>query len=114
MIDGLGIGDVGNVVLRDRQTIATEGIVVIVVPMDQSSGRVTAEPDIITRGFIYMKESGSLIGRTKQIVNQSLKLKKGKIVDWQFIRKHMADSVGQFLHKETGRAPLIVPVIIEV
>ena len=78
MIDGLGIGDVGNVVLRDRQTIATEGIVVIVVPMDQSTGRVTAEPDIITRGFVYMKESGNLIGRTKQIVNQSLKLKKGR------------------------------------
>jgi ribonuclease J len=114
MIDGLGIGDVGNVVLRDRQTIATEGIVVIVVPMDQSTGRVTAEPDIITRGFVYMKESGNLIGRTKQIVNQSLKLKKGKIVDWQFIRKHMADTVGQFLQKETGREPLIVPVIIEV
>jgi len=76
MIDGLGIGDVGDIVLRDRKTIATEGIVVIVVPMDTNSGRVTADPDVITRGFIYVKDSQSLIVQVKRVVLESLKLKK--------------------------------------
>lgn len=114
MIDGLGIGDVGKIVLRDRQTIATEGIVVIVLPIEQSTGKVTAEPDIISRGFIYMKESGDLVDRAKKIVLQSLKLKKGRMLDWQFIRKQITENIGRFLSKETGRNPLIVPVIVEV
>ena len=114
MIDGLGIGDVGKVVLRDRQTIATEGIVVVVVPVEQSTGRVTAEPEIISRGFIYMKESGGLLKEGKRIVSQSLRLKKGRIIDWQFMRKQVEENLGRFLLNETGRSPLIVPVIVEV
>ncbi len=114
MIDGLGIGDVGNVVLRDRRTIATEGIVVIVIPMEKSTGRVTAEPDIISRGFIYMKQSTDLVEKAKRIVNLSLRLKKGRIIDWHFVREQVEDNVGRFLRKETGREPLIVPVIVEV
>jgi ribonuclease J len=114
MIDGLGIGDVKTVVLRDRQTIATEGIVVIVLPIEQSTGRVTSDPDIISRGFVYMKESGDLVDRAKRIILQSLKLKKGRMVDWQFVRKQIEENVGRFLTKETGRSPLIVPVIVEV
>jgi ribonuclease J len=114
MVDGLGVGDVKEVVLRDRQTIATEGIVVIVVPMDTNSGRVTSEPDIISRGFVYMKESGPLLDRVKTIVKESLRLKKGRILDWHFIRKNVEEQVASFLRKETGREPLIVPVIVEV
>jgi ribonuclease J len=112
MIDGLGIGDVGNVVLRDRQTIATEGIVVIVIPVDQSSGQVTAEPDIISRGFIYMRQSTELVDRARKLVTQQLRLKKGRIIDWQFVKKEIEDNVGSYLRKETGREPLIVPVIV--
>ncbi len=114
MIDGLGIGDVGNVVLRDRQTIAKEGIVVIVVPIEESTGRVTAEPDIISRGFVYMKESGVLVDQAKQIVTRSLRLKKGRMIDWHFVRKQVEENVAIFLRRETGRSPLIVPVIVEV
>jgi ribonuclease J len=114
MIDGLGIGDVGDVVLRDRQTIATEGIVVVVVPIEKSSGRVTAEPDIISRGFVYIKESGDLLNKAKRVVNESLRLKKGRMVDWHFFRKNVEENLGRFLLKETGRTPLIVPVIVEV
>jgi ribonuclease J len=114
MVDGLGVGDVGDVVLRDRQTIATEGIVVIVVPLDTNTGKVTSEPDIISRGFVYMKESGTLLDRVKQIVRESLKLKKGRIIDWHFIRKNVEENVASYLKKETGREPLIVPVIVEV
>lgn len=114
MIDGLGVGDVGNAVLRDRQTIATDGIVVVVVPIEQSTGRVTAEPDIISRGFVYMKESGDLLNKAKRVVSESLRLKKGRITDWRFVRTQMGENLERFLLKETGRRPLIVPVIVEV
>jgi len=114
MVDGLGVGDVGTVVLRDRQQIATEGIVVIVVPVEASSGKVTAEPDVISRGFVYTRESGDLMKKIKQVTNQSLKLKKGRIIDWQFVRKLVSEKVGSLLEKETGRYPLVVPVIVEV
>lgn len=114
MVDGLGVGDVGHVVLRDRQTIATEGIVVVVIPIQKSTGRVTSGPDIISRGFIYMKESGGLIDQAKRVVLQSLRLKKGRMMDWQFVRKQISENLAVFLAKETGRRPLIVPVIVEV
>lgn len=114
MVDGLGVGDVSHVVLRDRQTIATDGILVIVIPMEKQTGRIAAEPDIITRGFVYMKESGTLLGKIKQTVVQSLKLKKGRIIDWQFVRKQISENVERKIAEEIGRFPLIVPVIVEV
>lgn len=114
MIDGLGVGDVSTIVLRDRQTIATEGIVVIVIPINKANGRVTAEPDIISRGFVYMKESGELINHARQVINKSLKLKKGRISDWQFVRKQISENLESLLARETGRYPLIVPVMVEV
>lgn len=114
MIDGLGVGDVGSAVLRDRQTIATDGIVVVVVPMEKQTGRISAEPDIISRGFVYMKESGELLNRAKRVVSESLRLKKGRITDWRFVRSQMGENLEKFLLKETGRRPLIVPVIVEV
>lgn len=114
MIDGLGIGDVGSVVLKDRQTIAHEGIVVVVVPIDGPSGRMMAPVEIITRGFVYAKESRRLLGHAGDIVERSLSLKKGRISDWQLVRKRIEESLQEFLLKETGRSPLIVPVILEV
>ncbi|KKR31081.1 MAG: putative hydrolase of the metallo-beta-lactamase superfamily, partial [Candidatus Gottesmanbacteria bacterium GW2011_GWC2_39_8] len=114
MVDGLGVGDVGNVVLRDRQTMASDGIVVVVVPIEQSTGVVTAEPDIISRGFVYMKKSGHLIDEAKKVVTNSLRLKKGRITDWQFVRKQIENNLEVFLYKETRRRPLILSVVIEV
>ena len=114
MVDGLGVGDIGNVVLRDRQTMAHEGIVIVVVPIEQSSGRVTAEPDIISRGFVYIKESGQLLDRAKQVVINSLRLKKGRIMDWRFVRKQIEDNLEVYFYKETKRRPLILAVVVEV
>jgi len=114
MIDGLGVGDVGNVVLRDRQTIAHEGIVVVVVPIAEATGQMTSPPEIITRGFVYVKESGKLLSRATEVISHSLRLKKGRIQDWQFVRKSIEEALGEFLLKETGRRPLIVPVVLEV
>ena len=114
MVDGLGVGDIGNVVLRDRQTMASEGIVIVVVPIEVNTGRVTAEPDIISRGFVYMKQSGKLIDDAKNVVTNSLRLKMGRIVDWQFVRKQIEGNLEEFLYKETHRRPLILSVVIKV
>lgn len=114
MVDGLGVGDVGNVVLRDRQTIAREGIVVVVVPIEAATGQMTSDPEIITRGFVYVKGSNKLLNQASDVISRSIPLKKGRIRDWQFVRKGIEESLGAFLLKETGRSPLIVPVILEV
>lgn len=114
MVDGLGVGDIGNVVLRDRQTMAQDGILIVVVPIELNSGRVTAEPDIISRGFVYMKESGKLINDAKKVIANSLRLKKGRILDWQFVRKQIEDNLSDFLYRETHRRPLILSVVIKV
>ncbi len=114
MVDGLGVGDVGEIVLRDRKTLAKEGIMVIVVPVEESTGRITSTPDIISRGFVYMKESGKLVDQVKRVVVQSLKPHKAGISDWHFIRRTIEEQVGKFLFKETGRRPLVVPVVVEV
>lgn len=114
MIDGLGIGDVGSMVLRDRQTIATDGIVVVVVPIEESTGRMAQAPEIITRGFVYVKGSRQLLGSASNVVQKALGNKRGKIQDWQFVRKSIEEALKDFLFKETGRSPLIVPVVLEV
>lgn len=114
MVDGLGIGDVGHVVLRDRQMIATEGIVVVILPIQKSTGRVTGRPDIVSRGFVYMKGAGNLLEEAKKVIAQSLRLKKGRIIDWQYVRRHVEEDLAAYLLKKTGRRPLIVPVIVEV
>lgn len=112
MIDGLGIGDVGSIVLRDRQTIATEGIVVVVVPIEEATGKMTSTPEIITRGFVYVKGSRELLGKANGIVSRAVP--RGRVTDWQFLRKRIEESLASFLLKETGRHPLIVPVVLEV
>ncbi len=114
MVDALGVGDVGDIVLRDRQTIATEGIVVVVVPMEESTGKITSAPEIISRGFVFMKSSGKLIDGAKRIVIETVRMKKDQRVDWGFVRKNIQESLAQYLARETGRHPLIVPVVVEV
>lgn len=114
MVDGLGIGDIGHVVLRDRQTMANEGIVVVVVPIEVSTGRIAGDPDIISRGFVYMKESEKLIENAKKVVIKSLQLKEGRIVDWGYVRKQVEVNLEEFLYRETHRRPLIISVVIKV
>lgn len=114
MIDGLGVGDVGKIVLRDRRTIANEGIVVVIVPVEKNTGKILSEPDIVSRGFVYIRESTQLINETKKVILKSIRGTNKKIINWHFVRKDLEEQVGRFLQKETGRTPLIVPVLIEV
>ena len=116
MVDGLGVGDVGEVVLRDRQSLAKDGMFVIVAVVDRQTGRVKGSPDIISRGFIYLRESGDLLHQVRrrvvEIVNQSSG--GGGAVNWVYVRDNVKNKVGEFLFTKTQRRPMVLPVIIEV
>ncbi len=112
-VDGLGIGDVGNVVLRDRRAMASDGIVVVIVPIAEQTGKVSGEIQIVSRGFVYMKQSGELIKKLKNKVSESLK-RQEQVTDWGHVRNKIQDSLEGFIFRETERRPLIMPVIVEV
>jgi ribonuclease J len=114
MVDALGIGDVGNVVLRDRKILSEEGIVVIVVPIDQIRHLPIGDPEVITRGFIYIKENLAFLKQTKEKIRQIIKETKGKRIDYHFIRRRIQEGMEEFFFKTTGRRPMVLPVIIEV
>jgi len=114
MIDGLGVGDVGDIVLRDRRQMSKDGIVVVIVHLSEGSSKEVGEPDIISRGFVYMKESEDLISEAKKVINLSLINNDKNIKEWQFIKKKIEEDLKKFFFKKTKRRPMIVPVIIEV
>lgn len=112
MVDGLGVGDVGNVVLRDRKKMAEDGIVVAIIPVDNNKKRIIGDVDIISRGFVYMKESESLINETKHAINQ-VALNKSSI-DISYMKKVLEDTIEKFLYKKTHRRPIVIVVLIEI
>jgi len=113
-VDGLGIGDVGNVVLRDRRTMSADGVVMVIVPMEKATGKIIGEVDIVSRGFVYMKESDELIGQAKKVVRDALAQHEGPMSDFRFFRRHITEHLEKFLFQATHRRPLILPVIVEV
>ncbi len=116
MVDGLGIGDIGQIVLRDRQAMAQDGMVVMVVQVGRKTGEVSASPDIISRGFIYMRESKELLFELRQKIKDIVKnsTKPGGTLETEFIKNNLRDEVGKFLFRKTERRPMILPVVIEV
>ena len=115
LVDGLGVGDVGNIVLRDRKHLAEDGLIVIVVTMDSSSGTVISGPDVISRGFVYVRESEKLMDEIKSIaVNCLNDCEKNKIKDWTTIKTKIKSRISDQLYAETKRKPMILPVIMEV
>ncbi len=114
-VDGLGVGDVSNVVLRDRQMLAADGMVVIIATVEKRTGRTIGNPDIISRGFIYMKENKTLIEETRHKVKKLVNDHNPQIsVDDNYIRNRIRDDIGKFLFQKTLRRPMILPVVIEV
>ena len=115
-VDGLGVGDIGQVVLRDRQAMAQDGMFVIIVTVDSKTGQVRNNPDIISRGFIYMRESKELLYQVRQkvkiIVNHAIGGQRS--IDQSFIKENIRDKIGQFLYTKTERRPMVLPVLIEV
>lgn len=115
MVDGLGVGDVGNIVLRDRKHLAEDGILTVVATIEKESFTVIAGPDIITRGFVYVKESEKLINEARDIVRDELeKCMDNNITEWVVIKSSIKNALGKFLYEKTKRRPLILPIIMEI
>ena len=115
MVDGLGVGDVGNIVLRDRQHLAEEGIIIVVLTLESGSGQVLAGPDIVSRGFVYVRGAESLMDEAKQVLEETMEYCMTKnITDWGKIKSEIKDALGDFVWKETKRKPMIIPIIMEV
>lgn len=115
MVDGLGVGDVGNIVLRDRKHLAQDGIFTVVVTIEKETYSILAGPDIITRGFIYVKESEDLIRQAREIVKNELeKCLDSRVTEWVVMKSNVRSALGEFLYKNTKRRPIILPIIMEI
>ncbi len=114
-VDGNGVGDIGNIVLRDRRILSEEGLVVVVVSLNMKEFKVTAGPDIISRGFVYMRESGDLINDAQTLLAKHLQtIMDRKTTQWSEIKNEITDVLGPFLYEKTKRKPMILPIIMEV
>ncbi|MCM1209797.1 MAG: ribonuclease J, partial [Ruminococcus sp.] len=115
LVDGLGVGDVGNIVLRDRQHLSQNGLLIIVVTLEKESNQILSGPDIVSRGFVYVRESETLMDDCRAVVQDALDecLMRGTS-DWGRIKTAIRDSLGEFLWKRTKRSPMILPIISEV
>ena len=115
LVDGLGVGDVGNVVLRDRQHLAEDGILIVVMSLDGATGELLAGPDIVSRGFVYVKESDALMDEAHKVIEKAVTtcLKKN-VTDWGKIKGNIKDTLGEFVWKKTKRRPMILPIIMEI
>ncbi|WP_073248071.1 ribonuclease J [Caloramator proteoclasticus] len=115
LVDGLGVGDVGNIVLRDRKHLSQDGILTVVVTIEKETGKVIAGPDIISRGFVYVRESEDLIEESKKIVKKVLdNCVMNQIKDWATIKSNIKDELKTYLYEKTKRNPMILPIIMEI
>ena len=115
LVDGLGVGDVGNIVLRDRQHLSQDGLIVIVVAMDSSTGEIVSEPDVVSRGFVYVRESENLMDDIKRVIYEEVKkCEENHITDWATIKSNLKDTLRDYIFEKTKRNPMILPIITEV
>ena len=115
MVDGLGVGDVGSIVLRDRQHLSQDGLIVIVMTMDNKTGEIVAGPDVISRGFVYVRESENLMEQVKSFIREEIRdIENRHITDWSVIKSTLKDDVRDFVFDRTKRNPMILPIIMEL
>jgi ribonuclease J len=115
LIDGLGVGDVGNIVLRDRKQLSQDGILIVVVTLDRETHSIAAGPDIVSRGFVYVREADELMAGAREKVTQSLeKSLERNIVDWSSLKTGLRDTLSRYLYEKTRRRPMILPIIQEI
>lgn len=115
LVDGLGVGDVGNIVLRDRQHLAEDGILIVVLGLDSATDELVSGPDIVSRGFVYVRESDELMEEARRVINEAVEgcLSRG-IADWGKLKSSIKDALGEFVWKKTKRRPMILPIIMEI
>lgn len=114
LVDGLGIGDVGNIVLRDRQHLSQDGLIIVVLTMDSATGEVIAGPDVISRGFVYVRESENLMEEVKKVIREEVrKCEARQIKEWSVIKSTLRDNLRDFIYVKTKRNPMILPIIME-
>ena len=115
LVDGLGVGDVGNIVLRDRQHLAEDGIMIVVLTLEKGTNQLLAGPDIVSRGFVYVRESEGLMEEARQVVTEAVeRCLMGRYVDWSRIKLVIRDTMNEFIWKKTKRKPMILPIIMDV
>ena len=115
LVDGLGVGDVGNIVLRDRQNLAQNGIIIVVLTLEKYSNQLLAGPDIVSRGFVYVRESEDLLDEAKRVVDDAvMDCLDRHLTDWGKIKNIIRDSLSDFLWNRMKRNPMILPIIMEV
>lgn len=115
MVDGLGVGDVGNIVLRDRKHLSEDGLMVVVVSMEEETGQIVAGPDIISRGFVYVRESEGLMDGAREVVMKALEeCEEKNITSWNYIKNVIKDTLKNYIWQKTKRSPMILPIIMEV
>ena len=115
LIDGLGVGDVGNIVLRDRRQLSQDGIMIVVVGVDSATNEIISGPDIVSRGFVYVREAEDLMGEARDKVQSALdKCEESNKTEWSTLKTAIRDSLGRFLYEKTRRRPMIIPIIMEV
>ena len=115
LVDGLGVGDVGNIVLRDRQHLAEDGILIVVLTIEKGTNVLLSGPDIVSRGFVYVRESEGLMEEAKLLLEEALeKCLSNRNADWSKIKMTIRDTMNDFLWKRTKRKPMILPIIMDV
>ena len=115
LVDGLGVGDVGNIVLRDRKHLSEDGLMIVVVTISKEDGKVLAGPDIISRGFVYVRESENLMDDVKSVVRHEIsKCEERGIRDWSTIKSTLKDNLRDYIFQRTKRNPMILPIIMEI
>lgn len=114
-IDGLGVGDVGNIVLRDRKHLSEDGLIVVVITLDGKSGKLVSDPDIVSRGFVYVRESEQLINSSRNVVKDALDASlESNVRDWTSLKNTSRDALSNYIYENTRRRPMILPIIVEV
>jgi len=115
MVDGLGVGDVGEIVLRDRKVLAQEGMVVVIATIDRKTGRILKNPDIISRGFIYLKDNQQILDEIRNKIRHIInRIPKDQAIDPDYLKTLFRDQIGQFIYSKKNRRPMILPVVIEI
>ena len=115
MVDGLGVGDVGNVVLRDRRHLSQDGLVIVVATVDSRSGQVLAGPDLVSRGFVYVRESEELMDEARRLVVQCFeKCRTEHVRDWNSVKTRVRETLSSYIFRKTKRSPMILPILMEV